>query len=233
MMTTKGGSKMFDEKAPTYDGWYQTRLGAFVDEVETKLAFDMFSPEPGMNILDVGCGTGNFSIKLAQKGCKVTGIDISEKMLEIAKHKVKEHGFEIDFHKMDIYKLDFPDNHFDAVFSMAAFEFIHDLEAAYSELMRVLKPGGLLLIGTIHKNSGWGKRYLESAKRSDSIFRFADFKNLEDLLELDKDNLLKSGECLFIPPDAKEDEISWEEEKRLYSVNRGGFICALWEKPNK
>lgn len=220
---------MFNEIANSYDSWYKTKLGAFVDEVETKLAFDMFCPTKGMKVLDVGCGTGNFSIKLAQKGCVVTGIDISDKMLEIARKKVKESSIDIDFYNMNIYRLEFPDQHFDAVFSMAAFEFIHAPQNAFKELMRVVKPDGLLLIGTIHKNSNWGKLYLESAKKPDSIFRFADFKTLEQLEELDKENLIKSGECLFIDPDTEEDKLTWKEEERLSHVNRGGYICALWK----
>lgn len=221
----------FNEIAGDYDNWYKTKIGSFADKVETRLAFDLFVPVQGMRVLDVGCGTGNFSIKLAQKGCKVTGIDISEKMLHIARKKAKMAGLNIEFKKVDVYDLDFIDESFDAVFSMAAFEFIKEPKKAFDEMYRVLKTGGQLLIGTINKDSSWGRLYMEQAQKDpDSIFRFADFKTLIELENLDKKHLMKSGECLFIPPDAPDDKISQEEEKRLAKTERGGFICALWKK---
>ncbi|AZR73334.1 ubiquinone biosynthesis methyltransferase UbiE [Anoxybacter fermentans] len=220
----------FDKIADSYDKWYETKLGSFVDEVETKLAFDFFQPTKGMKILDVGCGTGNFSIKLAKKGCKVIGVDISDAMLEIARKKAKSNNLNITFYNMNVYDLDFDDETFDAIFSMAAFEFIKEPEKAFKEMMRVLKPGGQLLIGTIHKDSHWGRLYLKQACKPDSIFRFANFKTLKELEDLDRKNLIKSGECLFIPPDIREDEISWEKERELSQSERGGFICALWKK---
>lgn len=221
---------IFDNQAMHYDGWYKSKMGQFVDDVETQLAFRMFTPMKGMRILDVGCGTGNFSIKLAEMGCKVTGIDISEEMLKIAREKVKAKGLEVDFHQMDAYHLEFEENSFDGVFSMAAFEFITEPQKAYDEMYRVLKPGGQLLIGTIHGNSSWGRLYMSKAFRENSVFQHADFKTLEELENLDRKNLVSSGECLFIPPDAPEEEITMEREEELSKTERGGFICALWKK---
>ena len=80
--------QIFDEGAATYDGWYRTKLGQFVDAVETRLAFDLLKPKEGQKVLDGGCGTGNFSIKLASLGCVVTGIDVSTEMLNVARTKV-------------------------------------------------------------------------------------------------------------------------------------------------
>lgn len=48
----------FDPVAPEYDKWYQTPIGRFLDEVETKLAFDLFTPRAGARVLDAGCGSG-------------------------------------------------------------------------------------------------------------------------------------------------------------------------------
>ncbi len=49
---------VFDREAMEYDQWYQSTMGKFADEVETKLAFSMLKPKKGMKVLDVGCGTG-------------------------------------------------------------------------------------------------------------------------------------------------------------------------------
>lgn len=223
----------FDPIANEYDLWYEKPLGKFVDEVETKLALELFQPKPGMYVLDVGCGTGNFSIKLAKLGVKVVGIDISEEMLKIAREKAKRLGLQIEFVKMDVYSLQFPSDHFDGVFSMATFEFIHEPKRAFEEMMRVLKPSGHLLIGTINKDSPWGELYEERAKQDPtSVFRHASFKTEKDLEELDPKNLVKIAQCVFIPPNAFEEQLNWDEEKRLSKTQRGGFIVVLWRKPS-
>lgn len=221
-----------DEKAYEYDKWYETPRGSFIDAVETRAAFSLFSPPPGINVLDAGCGTGNFSIKLANQGYQVTGIDISEDMLKIARHKVASTQLNITFRKMDMNNLDFPDNSFQAVFSMSAFEFIKDPERAYQELYRVVEPGGLILIGTINRDSPWGEAYMETAaKDKNSVFNYAYFKTMEELKSLDYKNLLNSKECLFIPPEAAETDFTWEKEQFYSALNRGGFIICLWQKP--
>lgn len=143
----------FDKKAASeYDSWYETKMGSFIDEVETKAAFDLFQPQSEEKILDIGCGTGNFSIKLAKRGCKVVGIDISQAMLEEARKKTKKNNLDINFQKGNALNLDFADNSFDSVFSMTAIEFIEDLEKAFKEMKRVVKPGGKIMLGTIRKN---------------------------------------------------------------------------------
>jgi len=221
---------IFDRIADSYDSWYLTKLGSFVDKVETDLAFSMFGLYPGMKVLDVGCGTGNFSIKLAQQGCKVIGIDISDEMLDIARQKAKESGLDIEFYNMDVYKLGFEDGQFDAAFSMAAFEFIEKPRTALEEMMRVVKDGAQVFVGTISGDSKWGQLYMSEPLRSNSVFKYACFKTLEDLKKLNPEKLVKSGQCLFLPPEVKEDEITMEMEMQLSKTEKGGYICALWSK---
>ncbi|MCC5910536.1 MAG: methyltransferase domain-containing protein [Clostridiaceae bacterium] len=221
---------IFDSRAMDYDQWYESKLGRFVDQVETDLAFSMFRPEKDMKVLDIGCGTGNFSIKLAKMGCTVVGVDLSDEMLDIAREKVKQEGLDIVFHNMDVYDLNFEANQFDAVFSMAAFEFIKEPAKAYKEMYRVLKSEGQLLIGTIHKNSSWGRLYMSKSFQEETVFKYADFKTLEEMEALDRKNLINSGECLFIPPDTPDEEVTMEKEQHLSNSERGGFICTLYKK---
>ncbi|MDI9475432.1 MAG: class I SAM-dependent methyltransferase [Natronincolaceae bacterium] len=221
---------VFDKKADDYDRWYESKLGKFVDKVETELAFSLFEPVPGMKILDMGCGTGNFSIKLAEKGCKVFGIDISEEMLKKAREKAQKRNLDIEFYNMDVYNINFPGESFDGIFSMAAFEFIKEPQKAYDEMYRVLKRNGYLLIGTINRKSKWGEFYVSRSLRRNSIFKHADFKSMGDLKSLNSKEIINSGECLFIPPDMEENNINMEFEKKLSYSGSGGFICVLWKK---
>lgn len=221
---------IFDQEASEYDTWYQSNLGKFVDQVETELAFSLFKPEGEMKILDVGCGTGNFSIKLAEMGCKVIGIDKSEKMLEEAKRKAEMKGLNIEFLNMDVYDIELSDESFDGVFSMAAFEFIKRPKKAYDEMYRVLKKGGSLLIGTINRDSKWGELYMSEPFQENSVFKYADFKSMDDMESWDSENIVTSGEALFLPPNTEEENVSLELDKELSASERGGFICMLWKK---
>lgn len=221
---------IFDQIAEHYDDWYDTKRGSFIDKIETELAFKVLNVEKGMKVLDFGCGTGNFSIKLAKQGCRVTGVDISEDMLRIARSKAAKQKFDIDFIRIDGNNLAFSDNYVDAVVSMAAFEFIKDPLEVLAELFRVVKPSGQVLVGTIAKDSAWGEYYKLESHRNDSVFKHADFKTLQDLMGWERDKLIGTGECLFIPPGAGENEFNIEREKELAGTRKGGFICALWRK---
>jgi ubiquinone/menaquinone biosynthesis C-methylase UbiE len=136
---------IFDNKSNIYDDWYKTKLGKHVDLVESECAFNLFKIKKGMKILDIGCGTGNFSIKLAKKGCKVSGIDLSDKMLILAREKAEKENVPISYYNMSVYDLNFPDQHFDAVFSMATFGFnIKEEEISMQkeeELSKIERPG--------------------------------------------------------------------------------------------
>lgn len=222
--------QIFDGFANGYDNWYQTKIGDFIDKVETELAFSLFSVSPCENVLDAGAGTGNFSIKLARVGAEVTGIDVCDDMLRRAEENAAEAKQKITFLKKDIYSTGFADNSFDAVFSMAAFEFIKDYREAFEELYRVVKPGGRILIGTIAKSGAWGKLYQEMAKQGDPVFRHADFKDLDDFLKIHPDEVEASGTCLFIGPGLTEDEYTLENEKMKSNHQVGSYFCVLWKK---
>ena len=99
----------------------------------------------GDKILDVGCGNGRLLEILKDKKVNYTGVDVSEKLLEIAKKKYPQNEFLV----ANNLNLPFLDNNFDKVFSVAVLHTIpsEDLrKKAISELKRVLKPGGLLFI---------------------------------------------------------------------------------------
>ena len=98
-----------------------------------------------LNILDVGCGSGFFSIMLAKKGHRVTGIDLTPEMITCAKELAKEEHANCKFLVMDAEKLEFEDHSFDVVISRNLTWTLPDAAAAYQEWIRVLKPDGLLL----------------------------------------------------------------------------------------
>lgn len=94
--------------------------------------------EDGSSVLEVGCGSGHLTRRLAEQGLDVTGIDANPQAAEVAgTDRVKT---------MRAEALDFPANTFDYIVSVHAIEHIPALEAAFSEMDRVLKPGGQALL---------------------------------------------------------------------------------------
>lgn len=141
--------KMFDNIAPTYDRLNHT-LSLGIDRLWRNRAIDSLKPFSPQNILDIATGTGDFAI-LAAKRLKpkhIIGADISLEMMEIATHKVNQLVLEriISFQREDCMSLTFSDNTFDAVTVAYGARNFESLDKGLSEILRVLKPGGHLLM---------------------------------------------------------------------------------------
>jgi len=99
----------------------------------------------GCRALDIGCGTGYYSVRLLKMGFDVIGLDISGKSIKLAKSKTKSHGFRhIDFNRADATVLPFNENSFDVIVAMGSIlNHVAAPEQMIREISRVLKPGGL------------------------------------------------------------------------------------------
>jgi 2-polyprenyl-3-methyl-5-hydroxy-6-metoxy-1,4-benzoquinol methylase len=97
----------------------------------------------GKTVLEYGCGEGQWSYAyfLAEHGANVTGIDISDVAIAIARGTALERGLEIDFRVMNGEAMEFADNSFDLICGSAILHHL-DLNKAYSELARTMKPNG-------------------------------------------------------------------------------------------
>ena len=96
-------------------------------------------------VLDVGCGVGATPYYLAKRyGCKVIGVDISDRMIERAKERAIREGVEdrVEFRVADAQNLPFEDDLFDVLLSESVTTFVEDKGRAVSEYVRVTKPGG-------------------------------------------------------------------------------------------
>ncbi|CAJ2503637.1 Uu.00g110310.m01.CDS01 [Anthostomella pinea] len=100
----------------------------------------------GMKVLDVGCGVGGPAREIAKfTGCHVTGLNNNDYQIERATHYAQKEGLakQLAFVKGDFMQMDFPDNSFDAVYAIEATVHAPKLSGVYSEIFRVLKPGGI------------------------------------------------------------------------------------------
>lgn len=102
----------------------------------------------GRRILDAGCGSGPLSAALRAKGAAVTGLDVSAAMIDLARQRL---GEDADLHVADLSApLPFTDAEFDDVVASLSLHYLEDWGGPLSELRRVLKPGGRLIMSVNH-----------------------------------------------------------------------------------
>ncbi|MCL4385288.1 MAG: class I SAM-dependent methyltransferase [Actinobacteria bacterium] len=171
-------SVIFDEYAEHYDSWFKTPAGSKVFELELKTLFDLIKPSQGMKILDVGIGTGIFALEFAKRGMDVSGIDPSNKMIEIATKR----GLSAKVGSGEA--IPFEDNLFDAVLSMTSLEFSNNPDKFVSEMTRVAKPSGIVVVAVLNLFSFYGiSRRIDNLFRK-SVFSGSHFYNFRELKKL-------------------------------------------------
>jgi ubiquinone/menaquinone biosynthesis C-methylase UbiE len=146
---------VFDSQAAAYDRWYDTPLGQLVDRVEKEAVFDLLPELQGRRVLEVGCGTGNISLELARRGAQVVGLDVSGPMLAVAQHKAHRQGLSLPLIRSLAGYLPFPEAAFNGVISILTLDFIPDRPGAVREMVRVLRPGGFLMLALLNRYSLW------------------------------------------------------------------------------
>jgi ubiquinone/menaquinone biosynthesis C-methylase UbiE len=124
----------------------------------------------GQQVLDLGCGTGALTLRAAQRGAKVKGIDINAQMLEIAGQRVQEAGLTeaVNLVEMGVAELDGEKaQYYDIVMSGLCLSELSEDEVRHTlkEVARILRPGGLFLIADEIKPQGLGKRVIHSLIR--------------------------------------------------------------------
>lgn len=99
---------------------------------------------PGTHALDLACGTGDIAYEVAKQGARVVGLDVTERMIQLARAKQDGAG-RVRFVIGDMMALPFPDASFDLITTGYGIRNVPELEPALAEIARVLRPGGLFL----------------------------------------------------------------------------------------
>jgi ubiquinone/menaquinone biosynthesis C-methylase UbiE len=110
-------------------------------------------------VLDVACGAGNATIPAAKTGANATGLDITPELIEAGKKAAAEQGVEIEWIEGDAQDLPFDDASFDVVLSVFGCIFAPDHRKAAQELVRVLKPGGRLVVAAWRPEGNVGRMF--------------------------------------------------------------------------
>ncbi len=155
-------STHFDSVAEGYANAYKD--GSFFSYFfnrRLEIVLDSLNKYEQATILDVGCGPGMMAEYSIEKGFEFFGIDISEKMIDEC---INNFGYASSTHFSvgKLQKLEFPDSSFDVVLCMGALEYVErdEIEDALSEMLRVLKPEGQIIMSLMNKNSffAWHRR---------------------------------------------------------------------------
>jgi len=162
--------------AKDYDNYYKKESGQAVDSIEKDTFTYFLEKLPRGNLLELGCGTGHWTAYFSGEGFKVTAIDTSESMLQIAREKNISNAI---FQNADAADLPYNDHSFPLIATITMLEFVSNINAVLDEIDRVLKPGGTLLVGCLNELSEMGKNKINS-----KIFRNAHFFTPEEIEQL-------------------------------------------------
>lgn len=141
-------AKMFNNISARYDLLNQL-LSLGIDKIWRKKAIHVLQPLRPQHILDVATGTGEFALQALDLNPQhITGIDISEGMLSIGKRKIAARNLQskIELLQGDSENIPFSQNKFDAVTVAYGVRNFENLKRGLSEILRVLKPGGMIVI---------------------------------------------------------------------------------------
>ena len=171
--------KSFSKFASYYDVIYQR----YDYDQECDFLINMFQryyEGKAEGILDLGCGTGSHDVILAKKGFKVVGIDSSTTMIELAREKARNSGFEIEFTVQDMRELQLTNGFDCAICMFGSLGYVlsdEDLKSLFKGLRNVIKPNGLFLFEFWNVDGlkpapyrSWDKREKEDIR----VYRFSE-----------------------------------------------------------
>lgn len=219
---------MFDKWPDRYDNWFVTPVGRLVKKYETELLLEMLTPRQGECILDVGCGTGVFSMDVLSCGAQIVGLDISHPMLVRAADKTVDHQFAGV--AGDMVSLPFPDESFDKVFSMTAIEFVADAKQAVTELNRVVRRGGTVVLTSLNSLSPWAERRGKEAENGHTLFQNITFRSPDELADLAPGGSKLKTAIHFLKSENPEKAVEIEREGALQGKDTGAFVALTWHK---
>ena len=129
------------------------RLGYIRERIVSHFEKDTqsFTPLENLSVLDVGCGGGILSEPLCRMGGMVTGIDVTEKLINVANLHAQQGGLSIDYRHTSAETLAENGEQFDVVICSEVIEHVPNPQSLVSTLSKVLKPNGILFISTINR----------------------------------------------------------------------------------
>ena len=159
-------SEMKDLKKRLRTTWNTGDYGVVAKGLESSAAefLARIDFEPGAQLLDLACGTGQIALPAARAGALATGVDIAPKWIEQARVRAKEEGLDVQFDEGDAEELLYDEDSFDLVVSLIGAMFAPRPECVAAEMMRVCRPGGRIVMGNWTPEGFIGQMFKTTAK---------------------------------------------------------------------
>jgi len=174
----------WDERAERWDAMAEANAAAPDRAADLDRTWDALRLRPGARLLDAGCGAGQFAIAFAERGCRVTAVDLSPRMIELARGHAERSGVAVEWRVGDLARIADPLAVYDAIHARVALQFVPDIPAALREFRRLLRPGGRLCasvpgaLSPIYRRS-WQRHLRPAAENANYLLPW----ELERLLE--------------------------------------------------
>ena len=203
----------FNQNTFEYDQWFENHSSVYQSEI---LVLQQAIPQNKIGI-EIGVGTGRFAEPLNIK----FGVESSENMAKVAEQRG------ITVYKASAERMPIDNATFDFVLMVTTVCFLSDLPKAFSEVYRILKPNGEIILAIIDKNSELGKKY-EKEKSSNKFYSDAHFHSTEELIVLLQQSHFQNFQYWQTLTSLKENEI----EKPEKGYGQGSFVVIKAQKNN-
>lgn len=167
-----------------YGRWRRSRLGRITDTIEQSMLLEQIGPVAGLRILDAGCGDGELAAILTDRGALATAVDRDTAMLAAARRRTGHSHAAFALCGADLHDLPFADASFDRVVAVTVLCFVISPHDVMCELVRVLRPGGQLIIGELNRWSVWSAWRQVRGLLGNRAWRKARFHSTTDLRAL-------------------------------------------------
>jgi SAM-dependent methyltransferase len=219
-----------------YAYWRKSYLGALTERIEEEDIFRLAGDVKGKILLDLGCGDGTYSIAAFQRGARVTGVDISDPMLDAAQHRAAACGASVEWRQASAESLPYDSGTFDIVLAVTILCFIKNPLQAVQQVSRVLRPGGAFVIGELGRYSSWAVSRRVRGWLGSSRWRDAHFWTIGELQELLQQGGFQVGTargCVYYPPLNLAAYIAGEHDHAFSFLGQIGaaFLAIRGDKP--
>ncbi|MBE2188726.1 MAG: class I SAM-dependent methyltransferase [Candidatus Kapabacteria bacterium] len=204
-MTKTNNIAAFDQNTLEYDQWFEKHSAVYQSEI---LAIQQAIPQNKKGI-EIGVGTGRFAKPLNIK----FGVEPSENMAKVAEQR----GIKV--YRAYAENLPIDNSTFDFVLMVTTVCFLSDIPKTFSEVHRILKPNGEIILAIIDKNSELGRKY-EKEKSSNKFYSDAHFHSTEELTALLQQSRFQNFQYWQTLTGLKENEI----EKPEKGYGQGSFV---------
>lgn len=167
-----------------YAAWRGSSLGQVTEAREAAVIDALAGDVAGLRLLDLGCGDGRTACRFSRAGAHVTGIDASAAMILAARDQAATLADPPRLVVGEAEHLPFPSAAFDRVVAVTVLCFVAEPARLFAEAARVLRPGGVLVIGELGRWSLWAAGRRIRAWRGDALWRRARFRTPGDLAAL-------------------------------------------------